>query len=217
MSISLLMSGILGSGGVADVAAGTLMSSNTDSSDAASHTYSPGEFPAHKLLVGVFTQTGVSNEGDITSVTIGGASATAVTSAIVDLAFAYLRMYEATPTAGNNGQIVINTTSMLRSGYALWSVNGLTSANGNGDFTNGGTVVTLDLNTTASDYAFGLGMVEGTQTATWTNLTEEFETTVESNTMTAATNTSVTGGTPEAFDVTYSSSGNIRGVISVYN
>lgn len=204
--------------GVPDVAVGTIIARNDSVSTGTTFTFSNSEFPAHKILVGVYCET--NSDAEFSTVTVGGAPAAAVPGTFVDLAVNNLRFYEATPTAGNNGEIVVTMSATTEYvGFVAWSVDSLTNQAGNADSTNGSRTVRLNTNTTSGEHVFVLGFDFSSNNVTLNGVTEQFD---ERSSQTGLYHHggygTASGGSPESFSITRSGSNtNVRGILATYS
>jgi hypothetical protein len=171
-------------GGDATVTAGGSATSTSFSSGSTFSAVNISTASATRYVVAVFvTRGGGSGSASISSFTIGGVSATAVVNASAsadDRVFMYIA---AVPT-GTTADVTISGSSLgSTAALMLWAVYDLNSATA----TQTGTSTNADpssasLNISAGGVAIGGGYTIPVATsATWTNLTENFDATFDTN------------------------------------
>lgn len=118
----------------------------------------------------------------ISSITIGGVSATIVkqvTNNVTNTDVAGLAI-AAVPTGATGDVVVTFGASMVRAAIGLWSATGLVSATPTDTGSSTANAPTYDLDVNANGFAIGAGATAANTTASWTELTEDFDAVVES-------------------------------------
>lgn len=150
--------------------------------DLSAYTFSSvdiGTASAGRYVIVSFTGTNVSASRSVSSVTIGGVTATQLLSsgASGGGAFIDFAVYIAKVPTGTTGDIVITwSAAQLRCGYAVWAATGVLSTTAV-DTASGSTATstaqTRDVNTLLGGAVIGSSTTNSSGTATWAGLTEQ--------------------------------------------
>lgn len=138
-----------------------------------------------QVVVGVHSILG-SPGITINSVTIGGISASRVVKQESGSGGRVAEFWKASVPAGTTGNIVVTASAaMLACSIGVWAVYGASTATFDTDGSNVNPAsVTLSVPT--GGIALGFGVSNASSTATWTNLTEDLDDTVQSSNFTGA-------------------------------
>lgn len=211
---------------VTPVAAGgvlTFLQSTSSATDASEYTFSSqnlGDAAADRyIIVAVGSRDSGTTSQSISSVTVGGVSATivvqqrnsATNTDVAGLAIA------AVPNGTTGDVIVTFSETMLRCSIALYRATGLSSATPTDNGSSTATAPTYAIDVLAGGFAIGTansGVNSGT--ATWTNLTEDYDALVTGEYLnyTGASDTFETEQTNLAVTCTFTSSTNPVGVFA---
>lgn len=142
------------------------------------------------IIVGILARSG-STSTTISSVTIGGVAATAVTTLVIpgsgsgeNLASIYIA---AVPTGTTGTVTVVSNNSMARLAIVVWSATGLDSATAVATGTSSAAAPTASLAVRYGGFAVGVSYSQSTTSATWAGISENVDTTTNfSNTYTGA-------------------------------
>lgn len=135
------------------------------------------------IIVGIGTRK-AGTTGQINSVTVGGVSATIVgqTKATGDSNNSTAGMAIALVPTGTTGDVVVTMSeAFLRMGISLWSATSLSSITPTDSGTSNASDPTDNLNISAGGFAIGYSFAGSNVTATWTGLTENFDTNFQTN------------------------------------
>lgn len=172
-----------------------------DASNLTTYTFSSQAFGTaasnRRIVVGVYGRQGGSTLS-ISSVTIGGVSASAVATQTSDTSHNLAALYIADVPTGTTGDVVVTWgVAIDRCGIGVWAIYGSGSATASDtDSANGTTdpsAVTLTVPAKGVAIAYG-GSADGS-TATWANITEKFDGSIEATIVhTGASIDSAAGG-----------------------
>jgi hypothetical protein len=158
----------------------TYLSLNASDVNGTSYTVSGASFGAaasDRYIVIVVTTQSVSGAITVSSATIGGVSATSVTSQAANPAAAH--MWIAAVPTGTTGDIVVNfSVSSDHHTVAVWSITGLTSTtpiDTDGNTVNPPTAVTLT--SVAGGVVIGAVWSADAVTVSWSGATEDYDST----------------------------------------
>jgi len=131
-----------------------------------------GDASSGRVIV-VNAGAGTSGSRTISSVTIGGVTATQAAQA--SMSESCNGTFYAVVSSGTSGDIVVTYSgSCNRSGIGVWGLAGAAATASDTASDSGGTTVALTMSIPASGAAIGGGYTNGA-THSWTNLTENFE------------------------------------------
>jgi hypothetical protein len=144
----------------------------------------------------------------VSSITIGGVAATIVRQALSTAGSANTRcgLAQAVVPTGTTGTVSIAfNRSVARSAIAIWSIEGLQSttaiASENGVLGSSGGSITLDLNCQPYDAIIAASASFNADTATWSGLTEVYDTACSTSQFSGASDVVTTAGSPRAISV----------------
>lgn len=160
----------------------TLTDSSVDATDQTTYTFASQSFGAtaadRKIVVGV----GARGSGNFTisSVTIGGVTATLVvnsSSGLQDQAALYIADV---PTGTTGSVVIVLSTGILRCGIGVWRMIGAASSTPTDTGISAADPATTTLTISANGSGVGYGIqIDATSTATWTGLNEDFDEVIE--------------------------------------
>lgn len=143
--------------------------------DASSYTFSGlslGTASASRVIFVAVAHRKADPSASTSSVTIGGVSATLVTSSTASNAGSVVEFWRAAVPTGTTGDVVVTTSAtVLRCGVGLWRVDGLTSASGGA--VAGSTTITPPAGTMT--IAASSTAVPGPISTAWSGLTEVWD------------------------------------------
>lgn len=151
-----------------------------------------GTAASDRYIIAAISTTGIADaQINVSSVTIGGVSATqVVTNNFNSVSSGLVALYIAAVPTGTTGNVVVTfDAGCARAGIALYRVTGLGSATASAtgqDEDNEGSAnpsESTGINVPADGFAIGASFTQNQQSATaaWTGVTEQYEATVEGN------------------------------------
>jgi hypothetical protein len=157
------------------------------------------------VVVGIMSLRSAAGTANLTSVTIAGVSASVeVVSASGGRQICAIAT--ASVPTGTTGDIVVTfDQTMARCVIAVWAAYDLNSATAVDTASSTADPASLDVDTQTAGLIFAVAYNNGGGTATWTGITEQFDTTSEAALVTAADATVATGETPRTVECDYSS------------
>ena len=193
-----------------------------DTSDQTTYTFSSQNLGTaaddRHIIVGILSRKAGATT-TISSVTVGGVSATIVeqvtntgtNSDVAGIAIA------AVPT-GTTGDVVVTFgAGMVRAAISLYRATGLDSATASQSLNSTASAPAVNLDIPVNGFAIGAGITAASSTATWSGLTEDYDTTLESFvTVTSAHDVFTDGATDEAISITFGSSNEPAGVFAAW-
>lgn len=155
-----------------------------DGTDTSNYTFSTraiGTAASNRYVVAAI---GIANSSPptISSVTIGGVSATLVTQ--VTGTYERTAFYIAAVPTGTTATVVVNTSGSLRCNIGLWALYDLSSATATDTDSSTSSTGSVNLDISAGGVAIGFSNTftsASARTFTWSNLTENFDVAYEGN------------------------------------
>ena len=198
-----------GAGGGTGAKVLTWKGSSTSTSDLTTYTFSSADIGvASSDRYVIVAVTGGPNNRTVSSLTVGGVSATLVVEQVSAAASYTVSMWIANVTSGTTGDIVVTwSAGQTRTGIGWWTATGLSSGTANDSGGSTASPGTDTLNVLEGGFAVAaiVNIETGTDTVTWTNLTEKYDELYESVNQSGASD-ATTAGTL-VITATYSSSG----------
>lgn len=195
-------------GGTPSPAVLTYIGSTPAIENAATYTFAAhaiGTAAADRLVIVCPAANGGS--GTISSVTCGGVAMNAVVTPIEQVN-TVAGIYSLLVTTGTTADIVVTyASSRNRSAISVYTLNNLESTTAYHTATGSAadTDTAVSINYQDGGAVIGVAHVNGNRTATWTNLTENYDSVVESTSAhTSASKATTTGATGETITVTFS-------------
>lgn len=180
----------------------------TSTADSSSYTFASQNLgaadAARYIIVGIQCRRTL-NTNTISSVTVGGVTASLVVTADRGNQSKCAIYIAAVPT-GTTGDVVVTFSGTAnRCGIALWSAVGISSATASDtDSSITGTAPTMSIDVPAGGFAVAVGCENALTTATWTGLTERSDTQAEI-TMTSASDEFASAQTGLSVTITFAS------------
>lgn len=175
---------------------------------ASSFTFSSAIGPPSPTRLVVVTISGVLGDFfSFNSATIGGVSATVVTSAYGVSGSANINcvMVQAVVPTGTTANVVVNwSRSMARCAVGVWTIDGVisntavTSASGTGN----SSTVDLSMNVQPNDAVIGGSLSFSNQPTTWAGLTEDFDIAFSTSRHSGASDVMLTAQSPRTISAT---------------
>lgn len=171
------------------VATVSLATNNSDAADLTTYTFNTQAFgdeaPDRYLIIGIFNRSAAART--LSSVTLGGVSASAVTGPALTNGTGRVEMWIAKVPTGTTGTVTYTyNAGALRTGFGLWRATGIGSTTPFDTGTSNTEPGSDTLNIPARGFGIGFSMGESGTSATWTGLTEFFDATVETRVYTGA-------------------------------
>lgn len=165
-----------------------------------------------RIIVGIGARKSTATLS-ISSVTVGGVSASAVVTAVDSASDNIAALWIADVPSGTTGDVVVtfNEAGVQRCGIGVWRMVGASSGTASDTDSNTGvsttpTIISKTLTIPTGGSAVGYSFTTGSAlTATWTNLTESFDATVESGVFHTGASADIPAGGNTALQVEWSS------------
>lgn len=189
-------------------------------SNAAAYTFSAqnlGAAAADRYIICAVNGSGGATGRTISSVTIGGVNASIIVQKENTTVYNVSGIVIAAVPNGATGDVVVTLSdNWARCHIALWRVTGLSSATA---IDNGNSVAsdpTYDIDIPAKGIAIGTAMTDASTSCAWTGVTEKYDETVESKSVTGASDTFTTEQTNLTLKADFSSPSNSCGVFASF-
>lgn len=195
--------------------------SNSSGTDASSYTFSAQDIGTagsnRHVILGIMSLDSALGVTGISSVTIGGVSATTQVAINVVGTGSFSALTIAAVPSGATGDIVVNmTTTQARLAIGVWAAYDLVSPTAVASATSSADPAVLNLNTQIGDIVVACGFNNTGSTASWTGATERFDTTVEGANYTGADHTATSAETPRTISLDWSSADRRSAVSAVW-
>lgn len=165
-------------------ATATFLASTVDTANATNYTFSSQTLRASMVVA--ITRSGAATQG-VSSVTVGGVSATLGVGNVSANGEGYCGLFHVSGVTPGTGDIVVNGSSAAnRCGIATWETTGRSATphhTASDPYSAGDADPSVSLNIPASGFAIAAVHAAGgvgSESVTWTNLTERYDATIES-------------------------------------
>jgi len=203
----------------------TFLQSTGDSTNNTTYTFSGqnlGTASADRVIIVKVSGSNTGGANTVSSVTVGGITATAVKELSFLSSAHYVGLFIASVPTGTTGNVVVTFGSgFARAGIALWAGTGLssntptaTNSASTADGANPAPSTTVNVSADGFVIAGSYTNNNGAPTWAWTGVTEKFETVVEGNSLqSGASDTFVSAVTPLTVTASITSSSSSGGLV----